>query len=236
MSALAAPIRILLVDSHSLFRDALCAVLDSQDDLQVVGEVGHGDDAIAEAERSLPDVALIDCDLPGMSGISVVAALKESVPECRSVILCGEDDGKVLVAAVEAGAAAFLKKESPLVDLIDATRSVYEGGTVIPHDLLGPLLNLLVNRGRKRDEASARIAMLTRREREVLACLSEGADNPTIAKTLFISPETARTHIQNILSKLKVHSRLEAAAFVIQNNIQDLLLSHQVDVAVGGSK
>lgn len=212
-------VTILLADGHSLFREAVRAVLESESDFKVVAEAGDGLHAVAEAERTCPSIALIDADLPNCTGIKATALIAERVPDCRIVVLAGEEDQKLLVDAVEAGAAGFLTRESPLVDLIDAARAINRGETLIPNHMLGALLGRLIKRRREQDQAFRSIARLTRREKEVLALLADGADNEGIAEALVISPQTARTHIQNILGKLGVHSRLEAAAFVVQNGI-----------------
>lgn len=223
---------ILLADSHSLFREAIRSVLSLETDLSVVAEAGTSDEAIALAGELMPDVAVVDGRLTGCDGATTTARIKESVPDCAVLVLSGlENDDELLVRVVEAGASGFLLKESPLSELIDATRAIGRGQTVIPPGLLGSLLDHLLGRRRKQDEALHHISRLTRREREVLSYLAEGADNSVIAQELFISPETVRTHVQKILGKLNVHSRLEAAAFVIYNGLQTHL--HPARVAVG---
>lgn len=217
-------IRILLADGQSLFREAVKVVLGSEAGLEVVAEAGDGLEAVAEAERVRPNVALVDFNLPNCDGVRATFLITERVPDCRVVILADEEDESVLVDAVEAGASGFLTKESPLADLIDATRAIHRGETLIPRQMLGPLLRRLIVRRREQDHALRQMSRLTRREREVLALVAGGADNDAIAQALVISPQTARTHIQNVLSKLGVHSRLEAAAFVVQNRILDELV------------
>jgi DNA-binding NarL/FixJ family response regulator len=212
-------IRVLLADEQSLFREAVKVVLSAEDDLVVVGEAHDGLQAVAEAERVRPDVALLDANLPNCDGIRATEQISVRVPDCRVIVFSGQEDEHVLVRALEAGASGYLSKESPLADLIDATRAVHRGEALVPPRMLGALLQRLIHRRRERDDALRRMAKLTRREREVLALLAQGADNDGIAQQLVISPETARTHIQNVLGKLGVHSRLEAAAFVTQNGI-----------------
>jgi DNA-binding NarL/FixJ family response regulator len=136
-------------------------------------------------------------------------------------VLILEDDGSqsILVQALEAGASGFVSKDQRLVELMNAIRVVHQGGTSIPPQMLEALLGFLLGRRRKIDDAHLRLSRLTRREREVLVLLAEGANNDAIAKILVISPETARTHIQNLMSKLGVHSRLQAAAFVTKSEI-----------------
>lgn len=212
-------IKILLADAHSLFREAVKTILESEEDFRVIAEAGEGLEAISEAERTRPDIALLGINLPNCNGIRATAAIKEKVPECRVVVLTDEEDQTTLVESIEAGANGYLTKESPLAELIDSTRAIHRGETLVPRRMLGALLARLIRKRREQDDALRKTAMLTNRERSVLALLAEGADNDGIAQSLVISPQTARTHVQNVLRKLGVHSRLEAAAFVMQNGI-----------------
>jgi two-component system, NarL family, nitrate/nitrite response regulator NarL len=217
-------VRILIADEQSLFREAVRVVLEGEPDLHVIAEARDGLQAVAEAERVHPDVALLDAGLPNCDGIRATAMIKLRVPECQVLVLSGEEDHRTLIECLEAGASGYLTKECPLAELIDATRAIHRGETLVPPRMLGALLSRLIRRRRAQDEALRRTARLTRREREVLALLAEGADNDGIAQALVISPQTARTHIQNLLGKLDVHSRLEAAAFVRQNGILEELV------------
>lgn len=212
-------IRLLLADSHSLFRDAVRLVLSNGTDLSVVAEARDGLQAVAEAERSQPDVALIESNLPNCDGIRTTAMIRDRVPTCKILVLSGEEDQRILFQALEAGASGYLTKEYPLADLIEAARALHRGETLVPSRMLGPLLSTLFHRRSEQNEALRRIAKLTRREQEVLSLVAEGADNDDVAQALVISPQTVRTHIQNVLAKLGVHSRLEAAAFVLKNGI-----------------
>jgi DNA-binding NarL/FixJ family response regulator len=217
-------VTILLADGHSLFREAVKAALESQGDLTVVAEAGDGHEAVSEAERTKPDIALLDLHLPNCNGIRTALLVRDRVPDSRVVVLATEEDQESLVEAVEAGASGYLTKECPLSELIDAARAISNGETLIPKHMLGALLSRLILRRRQQDAALRQMARLTKREKEVLALLAHGADNDAIAQQLVISPQTARTHIQNVIGKLGVHSRLEAAAFVLQNGIHDDLV------------
>jgi DNA-binding NarL/FixJ family response regulator len=124
---------------------------------------------------------------------------------------------------MEAGADGFMTKGRPLAELIDATGAVHRGETLVPPRMLGALLQRLIRRRRDQDAAVRRVGRLTPRERQVLALLAEGANNDGIAQSLVISPETARTHVQHVLSKLEMHSRLAVAAFVVSNGLLDEL-------------
>lgn len=226
------PIRVLLADQHALFREAIRAIFEAEPDLQVVAEAETGFQAVEVAARTEPDVAILHAGLEACDAIQAIGLLHERVPGCRMLILAAVEHHGTLAAAVEAGASGFLTKGAPLVELLEATRALSRGETVIPPRMLGGLLSRLISHRQELDLAQERLARLTHRERQVLALLAEGADNDAIARTLVISPQTARTHIQNILSKLDVHSRLEATAFVFWNgNLENLLAAnaaHQV--------
>ena len=219
------PIRILLADQHALFREAMRTVLDSEEDLSVVAEARNASEAISETERTLPHLVILDSDLPMSEEPQTTSVIKERMPDCHVLVFSSREDYRALIEILDAGASGYLTKASPLADLIEATRAIHRGDMLVPPRMLGPLLAGLLRRRKEQDRAHEAVAQLTRREREVLALVAEGADNRAIAETLVISPQTARTHIQNILNKLSVHSRLAAAAFVTQNGIMRDLVS-----------
>jgi DNA-binding NarL/FixJ family response regulator len=212
-------IRVLLAAHHALFREALRRGLESYEDLVVVGEARDSQDAVEEAKRTVPHVAILDLLLPITATEPAPALIKEIVPRCRVLVLGTDEDLQLLIHILDQGASGYLTREAPLAELVAAIRTLHHGDALIPPRLLGPLLTNLLTRRRERSRAAAHVATLTPREREVLALLTEGADNERIARELVISPQTARTHIQNIFGKLSVHSRLEAAAFVTQNGV-----------------
>jgi two-component system nitrate/nitrite response regulator NarL len=216
-------VKVLLADGHSLFREAMRVVLEAQDDLSVIAEASDGMQALAKARVNEPDVALIDLQLPNSDGLRTTASLADTQPSCRTLVLSDDEDEELLVQALEAGASGFISKSSPINELLSATRRVNAGETVVPPQMLGGLLGRLIARRRERDHSMRLLARLTSREREVLALLARGADKAGIARALVISPETARTHVQNVLHKLELHSRLEAAAFVMQSDLLDEL-------------
>jgi DNA-binding NarL/FixJ family response regulator len=212
-------VRVLIADSHSLFRGAVRAALEAADGIEVVAEASDGITAVGEVERTMANVALVDSDLTGCRGAQTTYLIKERVPHCRVIFLAGMGEEEILVDAVEAGAVAFLTKECSLDDLVEAIRAVERGEMIIPQVLLAPLLSGLIRRRKEHDEALEIGSRLTKREREVLALLAQGSDNKAIAEALTMSPHTARTHIHNVLSKLGVHTRLEAAALAIRKGI-----------------
>ncbi len=213
------PIRVLLADGHALFREAVTSVLQGESDIIVVGDASDGSAAIAEVERTRPDCVFVD-DQPGsIDGVEATRRIKDRLPECDVILLASDADEATLVASIEAGASGYLTKDRPVVELINAVRTVRRGEVVVPPQMLRSLLSGLIRRRKEQDEAMHRVSRLTRRELEVLALLADGAGNEGIAESLFISPQTARTHVQNLIAKLGLHSRLEAAMFVARNGM-----------------
>lgn len=220
-------IRVLLADEQWLFREAVCLVLDGEDDVEVVAQAADGVQAVTQADRTRPDVAVLSATLPNGDGMMAADAIVKRFPDCRVMLLSDEESLDVLIDAVQRGVCGYLSKRAPLPELLEATRAVCRGQMVVPDTMLGPLVQALVDRRRRWDESHRRLARLTPREREVLALVAEGGDNDSIAQALVISSETARTHIHNLLSKLGLHSRLEAASFVLQNGLfVELTMSH----------
>lgn len=208
------PIELLLASQHALLRQAIHSALDNERDIHVVAETRSGMHAVAEAERVAPDVAILEVDGLRGEGLRTVAQLRRTVKECRILLLAEGEDVDVLIDGLEAGAQGYVSKESPLSELVEATRAIAEGELVIPPGMLNQLIISLVQRRRDRRKGADRMSRLTQREHEVIKLLATGADNEGIGRALVISPQTARTHIQNILSKLGAHTRLEAVAFV----------------------
>lgn len=213
------PIRVLLADPQALVREAVRAVLESSGDIVVVAEAADGMQAVAEAERTRPDLALVDADLPNRDTVHTTALICERTPGCRVLVLSDRSDDRTLATAMEAGASGFMTKGSPITELLAAVHAVHMGDALVPPRMLGSLLRRLIYRRREQDDAMRKVAKLTRRERQVLSLLAGGADNDGIAQALVISPETARTHIQHVLGKLGMHSRLAVAAFVVSNGL-----------------
>ena len=213
-------IRIILVDGSSLFRQAISGALGRVDGLEVVAESQTATLAVNDAERTRPDLMVVDGDYFVSWLPTFITDVQSVAPECKMLVLTSEHDLPPLIDALRAGATGYLTKEMSVEELIDAVRVVAGGGIVVPPDLLSELVRTLLHQeGRKTDDSIMTLSKLTRRERQVLALLAEGYDKDAIALDLAISPQTARTHVQNILAKLGLHSRLEAAAFAREHPI-----------------
>jgi DNA-binding NarL/FixJ family response regulator len=205
------PIRVLLVDDHAVFCDALTAVLRLEPDIEVVGRGGSVREAVEAARELRPDVVLLDVHMPDGSGVDATATIKKERPQTQVVILTSDEDESVLGAAVNAGVTGYLSKHEAAPQVLQAVRSAARGEALIAPYMLARLLE-----GVERPAAPLPITPLTPRELNVLTELAAGQDNEAIARTLRMSPNTVRTHVQNILSELGVHSKLEAVAMAIR--------------------
>ncbi len=206
-----ATIRVLIVDDHVVFSEALATILGIEPEIEVVGKGGTVQQAISLARTLQPDVVLLDIHMPDGSGIEAVAAIKQDRPQSQVVILTSDEDESVLRSAVQAGVTGYLSKHESAAQVVQAVRSAARGEALIAPYMLARLLHGL----QKKDEPGP-ATPLTKRELEVLRELSLGHDNDAAAIALKMSPNTVRTHVQNILAKLKVHSKLEAVSYGIR--------------------
>jgi len=216
-------IRVLVVDNQQLFTEAMRTLLELEEDIEVVGEAYDGATALEKIRSVRPDVAVVDLRMPGLNGIELVERMKSDEISTKTIILTGTTDNEFLTRAVEVGVDGYLTKDCALGELAVAIRKVVSGETVIPSGQLKHLLRSLADRKRRDLSTGAHLAsFLTPREKEVLRLLVAGKSNERIARELYISQNTVRTHIQNILSKLSVHSKLEAVAFAVRHDIVEV--------------
>jgi DNA-binding NarL/FixJ family response regulator len=217
------PARVLLADPEVLFRHALRIALEDDGTGLVVAEVSTGAAALDEVVQARPHVAIVAARLADMSGTQLCARLQDASPSCRTVIIDDAPHHSVLVAAFQAGAGGYLSRDLGFDEFLVSARTVLDGGAYVPPQMLGGLLHDLVQQRRAANTGIRRLADLSRREREVLGLLSRGYEVSAIAAELVISIQTARTHIQNVMGKLGVHSRVEAAAFAHEHRFVELL-------------
>lgn len=218
------PIRALVCDDHAVFRRGLALVLEPEDDIEVVGEAADGAEVVELARETAPDVVLLDVRMPGTGGIDAARALATEVPSARVVMLTVSDTESDLYDAIKAGAVGYLLKEASIEEVADAVRAVADGQSLVTPSMATKLLtefNALANRvgSDRRPPAGPR---LTNREVEVLGYLARGRSNRDIANELFISENTVKNHVRNILEKLQLHSRTEAALYAVRENLVDL--------------
>ncbi|HLT15391.1 MAG TPA: response regulator transcription factor [Acidimicrobiales bacterium] len=216
-------IRVLICDDHALFRRGLTMVLESEEGVEVVGEAEDGADAVAKAEELAPDVVLMDVRMPRLSGIEATKAIAERVPTARILMLTVSDEEEDLYDAIKAGANGYLLKEISIEEVASAIRAVVNGQSLISPSMASKLLTEFTNLSKKADERqSVPTPRLTERELEVLKLVAQGLTNRDIAAELYISENTVKNHVRNILEKLHLHSRMEAVVYAVREKLLDI--------------
>jgi two-component system NarL family response regulator len=210
------PIRVLVVDDQYAFTDMLRVVLDLEDDITVVGTAVTGDEGLQMALDTHPDVALVDYHMPGLSGLDVIRGLRRAHEDVKVIVLTGDTDEAVMAGAIAEGAVGYITKHQAIREVVDAVRKASEGEPVIPPFMIPRILSHFHNQQQLESEAQALREKLSSREIEILQQLAKGADNKAIGDALVISPHTVRTHVQNVLTKMKVHSKLEATTLALK--------------------
>jgi DNA-binding NarL/FixJ family response regulator len=211
------PIRVLLVDDHQLLTGSLAQMLSMEPDIEVVGVAGTVADAKALARDRL-DVVLMDYRLPDGTGAEATRAIKARWPSARVVMLTALNDDETILESIQAGADGYLTKDRAVEDVVGAVRAANAGETLLPRSVIMGIAQR-VAAARDRNVERRQIEPLTPRELEVLRALTEGLSTPEICDRLFIAPNTLRTHVQNIMGKLRVHSKLEAVAFALRHRL-----------------
>jgi NarL family two-component system response regulator LiaR len=214
-------IRILLVDDHVVVRYGLRYMLDQRTDMEVVGECGDGEEAISLVDELLPDVVLLDLLMPRMGGIAAVREIKRISPNTHVIILTSYYEDNQIFSAIKAGALSYLLKESSTLELVEAIRAATRGESKLHPRVAERLLREL------QQHEQSPLKDLTPREKEVLSRIARGRSNPEIAAGLVISEPTVRMHVSNILSKLHLADRTQAAIYALQKNL--VLLKDALD-------
>lgn len=208
-------IRVLLVDDHQVVRRGLRTFLEVQGDIEVVGEAGDGDEGVLRAEELRPDVILMDVKMPGTDGIEALRRLHDAQNAARVLIVTSFTEQRTVVPALRAGAAGYVYKDIDPVALADAIRSVHAGHVLLQPEVAGALLSQDQAGGPGQGRGNA----LTEREREVLTLIADGRSNREIARALVLSEKTVKTHVSNILMKLDLADRTQAALWAVRNGV-----------------
>lgn len=205
------PIRILLADDHTLFREGLAGILDSQPDMEVVGEAGDGIEALIKARELVPDLILMDILMPGSDGLEATKQIRLELPEITIVILTVRDDEGKLFQAIKNGAQGYLLKNMSSKVIVKLLRGAMQGEAAITPEMAGRMLEEFRRLSREAPPDDGHEADLTRREIEVLGKVATGSTDKEIADELTISIHTVKSHMRNILAKLHVGTRREAS-------------------------
>jgi len=207
------PIRVLIADDHALFREGVHAILKSVPDIEIVGEAGTGQEAIKLASDLVPDVILMDIQMPDLNGVEATQHILKVQPDVGIIIITMLEDDDSLFSAMQAGARGYVLKGADKAEMLKSIRAVAEGEALFGPAIAARLLNFFQgNHPRSKDVShSIPFPELTEREREVLACIARGDTNAEIAEGLSISLKTVRNHVSNIFTKLQVVNRAQAA-------------------------
>jgi NarL family two-component system response regulator LiaR len=210
-------IRILIADDHAVVRKGLLALIQTEEGMEVVGEAAHGAEAVELAAALRPDVILLDLVMPRMDGIEAIRGIRRNDPEARILVLTSFSEDEKVLTAIEVGAIGCMLKDATPEELLRAIRDVHQGRSA-----LNPAVaQKLIQRMRKTDTPKP-MQELTARETEVLRCIARGLSNREIGDKLFISEPTVRTHVSNILMKLELPNRTQAALFAVREGLVSL--------------
>lgn len=211
-------IRILLVDDHTLFRSGLKALLQRQPDFDIVGEAADGLEGVKLAEQLKPDVVLLDIDMPQMNGREALAQILVTQPQLAVLMLTVSEDGDDLAECMKSGARGYLLKNINADFLLSSIRRAVDGDSVLSPEMTAKLVARL--RAPTAEARNPELESLTPRERETLAWLSRGASNKEIARALDLAESTVKVHVQNILRKLGLSSRVQAAVYAVEHGLE----------------
>jgi len=213
-----ADVRVLVVDDQQLIRDGIASMLDVQDGIAVVGTAKNGQDAIDQAASLKPDIILMDIHMPIMDGMAATEKLRRQLPDSQVVMLTTFDDESYIIRSLQAGACGYLLKDIPVDDLAQAVKLAHAGVYQLAPEVAGKLVGNLKTAEPSNSPGSLEID-LTKRELEVLNLLASGATNREIAGQLFVSEGTVKNHVSNILNRLGLRDRMQAAIFAIEHGL-----------------
>lgn len=211
------PIRVLLVDDHTLFRKGLAELLEQRGAIRVAGIAGNGDEAMRQVQESAPDVVITDLNMPPHGGLAFLRELRAKGWQGPVLVLTVSDAEEDLASALNAGAQGYLLKDMEPDDVVDAVQRAVRGETVVAPAMTLKLVNLL--QGGSQPAKDDALSQLTAREREILEYLARGLSNKAIARALDISHDTVKLHVKHILAKLNLTSRVEAAVFAVERKV-----------------
>ncbi len=213
------PIRILLVDDHGLFREGIASLLTAERGFEVVGQAGDGLEALARARELMPDVILMDISMPGMNGLEATRRIKAVLPYIRIVILTVSEEDQNLFEAIKSGAQGYLMKKIETKALFSTLRGVVQGEASVSRIMAGKILDEFARQAMQPPAVSLPGTELSPREKKVLEMVAQGKTNKEIAAALAIAENTVKSYVKNILEKLHLENRVQAATFAVREGL-----------------
>jgi DNA-binding NarL/FixJ family response regulator len=211
--------RILIIEDNRVLRDGIAAMLNAQPDMRVVATIGSGNNVLRKASQTKPHIILLDVGLKNLNERSVVVSVRKDLPETKVIGMGFVPTQSDIVEFVEAGASGFILKDATVKEFLGTVRSVAQGIKVLPPSMTGSLFSHVVELAlKKRKGATANAVRMTRREREIIVLIADGLSNKEIAGQLNIATHTVKSHVHNIMEKLALHSRLQIAKFIHEEN------------------
>lgn len=215
-------LKIMLVDDHVLFRKGLASLLDSQPNIKVIGEASNGLEAIEYAKILHPDLIMMDVNMPKCDGLQATRVIKQILPQTKIVMLTASDDDEYLFEAIKIGAQGYLLKDLELYQLLDLLDSISKGEAILSSAMATKIFRELNREGQRGNQPEEGPDELTEREKTILKYVSQGLMNKEIAETLSISENTVKIHLRNILEKLHLKNRIQAAVYAVRQGLADL--------------
>ena len=212
-------IRILLIDDHTLFRSGMRLLLKRQEDFLVVAEAADGIEGLKRARELKPDVILLDLNMPGLSGLEVLQILSQDLPDCAVIVLTVSEEGDELAQALRSGARGYLVKNIDADVLVEGIRQAAQGEAVIDQGMTAKLVEQFRTQSAAPAGADVQRSKLTAREMQVTQLLARGASNKVIARELDVSESTVKIHVQNVLKKLNLNSRVQIAVYAVEHGL-----------------
>ena len=214
-------IKIVLVDDHQMFRDGVKSVLSDEENIELIGEVGNGNDLYELLKIDSPDLIITDISMPDISGIEITKYVTENYPEIKILILSMHSNVEFITKSLGAGANGYLPKDTSMNELLEAINTIYKGENYFNKDISDTILKSIINKSKSAKENSKNES-LTKREMEIVSLVVEGLTNKEIADKLFISVRTVDSHKNNIMQKLNLKSSVELVKYAIKNKLVNI--------------